>query len=133
MLQYFQLFLVVFAAFFVIDLIWLGVIGKNFYRTHLGFIMRKKVFWPPAIIFYLLYIVGLIFFVINPALGRESWLYALMAGAFFGLICYSTYDLSNLATLDRWPLPVTIADIVWGTTLSGLLSLIGFLYGSVIF
>ncbi len=133
MLKFIYLYLVVFASFFVIDMIWLGVVAKKFYKTQLGSMMAKKINWPAAIVFYLLYIVGLIFFVIYPALGQDSWFYAFWTGAFFGLICYATYDLSNLATLEGWPRAVTAVDLVWGSTLSAILATIGFLYGQTIF
>lgn len=128
-----QLYLVTLGAFLVIDLIWLGLVAKKFYREQLGFIMAPSVSWPAAIIFYLLYIAGLIFFVTYPAILRESWFYALFSGAFFGLICYATYDLTNLATLKDWPLKVTLIDLIWGSFLSGALALIGFLYGGSAF
>ncbi len=133
MAKYIQLYLVVLASFFVIDMIWLGLVAKKFYRDQLGFLMREKVNWPAAIIFYLLFIVGLVFFVVSPALGQDSWFYALWTGAFFGLICYATYDLTNLATLKNWPLKVTVVDLAWGSVLSALLSVIGFLFGRTIF
>jgi uncharacterized membrane protein len=131
--KYIQLFLVTLGAFFIIDMIWLGLVARKFYRDQLGFIMSPKVNWPAAIVFYLLYIVGLIFFVTSPAILRGSVPYAFFSGAFFGLICYATYDLTNLATLKDWPLKVTLVDLVWGSTLSALLALIGFFYGSAIF
>ncbi len=133
MIKFVQLYLVILGSFFVIDMIWLGLVARSFYRSQLGFLMREKVNWPAAIVFYLLFIAGLIFFVIYPSLGQDSWFYALWTGAFFGLICYSTYDLTNLATLKGWPLRVTLADLAWGSTLSALLSLIGFFYGRTIF
>ncbi len=133
MIQFIKLFLVVLVAFFVIDMIWLGLVARKFYREQLGFIMAERVNWPAAIVFYLLFIVGLIFFVIYPAIPRESWAYAFFSGAFFGLVCYATYDLTNLATLKNWPLKVTLVDLAWGSTLSAVLSLIGFLYGRTIF
>ncbi len=132
MLDYFKIFLVVLGSFFIIDMIWLGLVAKNFYRQQLGFIMADTVNWPAAIIFYLLYMVGLIFFAIDPAIKMNSLSYAIFGGAFFGLICYATYDLTNLATLKNWPLKVTIVDLIWGSTLSGILSLIGFLYGRTV-
>ena len=133
MLNYILLYLVVLASFFVIDMIWLGVVAKKFYKTQLGSMMAKKINWAAASIFYLLYIVGLIFFVINPALAQGSWFYAFWTGALFGLICYATYDLSNLATLEGWPKKVTYVDLIWGSLLSATLSTIGFLFGGVIF
>ncbi len=128
-----QLYLVTLAAFFIIDMIWLGLVAKKFYREQLGFIMAPKVNWPAAIVFYLLFIVGIIFFVTYPAILRDSALYAFFSGAFFGLICYATYDLTNLATLKNWPLKVTLVDLCWGSFLSALLGLIGFLYGRSLF
>ncbi len=132
MLKFIQIYLVVLAAFFVIDMIWLGLVAKKFYREQLGFLMGAKVYWPAAIIFYLLFIVGLVFFVVYPAIEQGSWFYALWTGAFFGLICYATYDLTNLATLKDWPLKVTMVDLAWGSALSGVLGIIGFLYGRTV-
>ncbi len=133
MLKFIQLYLVVFASFFLIDMIWLGLVAKNFYKVQLGAMMTKKIKWPAAIIFYLLYIAGLLFFVVFPALDQGSWFYAFWTGALFGLICYATYDLSNLATLEGWPKAVTAVDLVWGSALSAVLGTIGFLYGQTIF
>ncbi len=133
MLNYVLLYLIVLGSFFVIDMIWLGVVAKKFYKTQLGSMMAKKINWVAASIFYLLYIVGLIFFVINPALTQESWFYAFWTGALFGLICYATYDLSNLATLEGWPKKVTYVDLVWGSLLSATLATIGFVFGRFIF
>jgi uncharacterized membrane protein len=123
------LYLVTLAVFFVIDMIWLGVVAKGFYRKHLGAMLSPKVNWAAALLFYLLFIVGLVVFVIRPALAAGEPLKALLLGAFFGLISYATYDLSNLATLKDWPVIVTVVDLVWGTTLGGLVSLAGALLG----
>jgi uncharacterized membrane protein len=123
------LYLMTLAVFFVIDMIWLGVVAKGFYRKHLGTMLSPKVNWGAALLFYLLFIVGLIVFVIRPALAAGEPLKALLLGAFFGLISYATYDLSNLATLKDWPIIVTVVDLVWGTTLGGLVSLAGALLG----
>ena len=99
-------------VFFLIDMVWLGLVAKNFYRRYLGDMLSPKVNWPAAILFYLLFIAGLLLFVIEPAQGRA--LEALWKGAVFGLIAYATYDLTNLATLKNWPLLVTVVDLVWG-------------------
>lgn len=123
------LYLMTLAVFFVIDMIWLGLVAKGFYRKHLGTMLSPKVNWGAALLFYLLFIVGLIVFVIGPALAAGEPLKALLLGAFFGLISYATYDLSNLATLKDWPIIVTVVDLVWGTTLGGLVSLAGTLLG----
>jgi len=123
------LYLITLAVFFVIDMIWLGVVAKGFYRKHLGTLLSPKVNWGAALLFYLLFIVGLVVFVIRPALASGEPIKALLLGAFFGLISYATYDLSNLATLKDWPVIVTVVDLVWGTTLGGLVSLAGTLLG----
>lgn len=129
MQQFVKLYLVTLGAFFVIDMIWLGLVARNFYREHLGFLMKTNINWPAAIIFYLIFVAGLVYFVINPSLSQSSWTTALLSGAFFGLITYATYDLTNLATLKDWPLKVTLVDLAWGAVLSGSLSTIGFFYG----
>ncbi|MFN8239389.1 MAG: DUF2177 family protein [Bacteroidales bacterium] len=117
-----KVYAVAFLAFILIDLAWLGLVAVDFYKKHLGFIMRPSPNWTAAIIFYLLYLTGVVYFVINPSLAAHSWKMALLQGFFFGLITYATYDLTNLATLKDWPLIVTIVDLVWGTVLGGLVS-----------
>ena len=89
--------------------------------------MAPNVNWTAAIVFYLLFIAGLVFFVINPAIEKESLRYALIVGGFFGLITYSTYDLTNLSTLKDWPINITIIDIIWGTILNSATAAITFL------
>jgi uncharacterized membrane protein len=123
------LYLITLAVFFLVDMVWLGVVAKGFYRRHLGTMLSPKVNWGAAILFYLLFIAGLLIFVIRPALAQGPLLSALPLGALFGLISYATYDLSNLATLRDWPLIVTVVDLVWGTALGGLVSLAGTLLG----
>jgi uncharacterized membrane protein len=91
--------------------------------------LSPKVNWAAAIIFYLLFIVGLVVFVIRPALAGGKPLEALFFGALFGLISYATYDLSNLATLKDWPVVVTVVDLGWGAVLGGLVSFVGALLG----
>ena len=127
--QMILLYFITLAVFFVIDMIWLGVVAKGFYRKHLGALMSSKVNWLAAMLFYLLFIVGLLVFVIKPALLGGAPLQALFYGALFGLISYATYDLTNLATLKDWPLVVTVVDLVWGTVLGGVVSSISALLG----
>ncbi len=119
-------FLTVLVVFFAIDLVWLGVIAKNLYAKHLGFLMAPNVNWVAAITFYLIFIVGLLFFVINPAIEKQSFMYALLVGGLFGFITYATYDLTNLATLKDWPITITVIDLVWGTVLSASVSSISY-------
>ncbi|MGB7294842.1 MAG: DUF2177 family protein [Candidatus Aminicenantales bacterium] len=123
------LYLITLAVFFLIDMIWLGIVAKGFYRRHLGPMLNPKVNWAAAILFYLLFIVGLLIFVIKPALVSGEPLKALLLGALLGLISYATYDLSNLATLKDWPLVVTVVDLIWGSVLGGAVSFISVLLG----
>lgn len=122
----FKTYVVTIIVFFLIDIVWLGVISKNLYLEKIGHLMKDDVNWTAAGLFYLLFIAGLLFFVINPALAKDSWKYALLAGAFFGMITYATYDMTNLATLKDWPIQVTILDIIWGSLLCGVTSMITF-------
>ena len=124
-----MIYLITLAVFFLIDMIWLGVVAKGFYGRHLGTMLSPKVNWAAAILFYLLFIVGLLVFVIKPALISGEPLKALFFGALFGLISYATYDLSNLATLKDWPLIVTIVDLIWGSVLGGAVSFFSVLLG----
>lgn len=125
-MQFIKIYLVTFIVFFAIDIVWLGFISKGLYQQYLGYIMKTNVNWIAAILFYLLFIGGLIFFVINPGLAKDSWLYVVGAGAFFGLITYATYDMTNLATIKDWPLLITVIDLMWGTFLCATTSTITF-------
>ncbi len=125
-MDFVKTYLVAFVVFFLIDIVWLVVVARKLYQKELGYIMSSQPNWFAAMLFYLLFITGVVFFVINPSLAKESWSYALLVGMFFGLITYSTYDLTNLATLKDWPLKITIIDLIWGTSLGGLVSTITF-------
>jgi len=122
--MFIKLYLIALPVFFAIDMVWLGLVAKNFYKSQIGFLMKPDINWTAAIIFYLLFIVGLVLFVIMPAVEKGSWMYALLFGALFGFITYATYDLTNLATLKDWPILVTIVDLAWGATLGALVSVI---------
>lgn len=122
-----KLYSIALTVFFLIDMIWLGFVAKNFYAKHIGFLLKADVNWIAAIMFYLLFILGVVIFVITPAIDKRSWVNALMYGALFGLVTYATYDLTNLATVKNWPLIVTIVDLAWGTILSASVSIITYL------
>ncbi|MCF8379431.1 MAG: DUF2177 family protein [Bacteroidales bacterium] len=113
-------------VFFGIDLIWLGVVAKDLYKKHLGFILSDKVNWTAALIFYFLFIIGIFIFAINPAIKKDSVWQAMLLGALFGFFTYSTYDLTNLATLKDWPLKIVFIDIAWGSFLTTAVSIAGF-------
>lgn len=113
-------------VFFAIDILWLGLIAKGLYQKILGHLLAEQVNWTAAIIFYLLFIVGIFVFAIIPAVEKESFQYALIYGALFGFFTYATYDLTNLATLKDWPLKIVFIDIVWGAILTASVSISGF-------
>lgn len=122
MSSYIKTYLLAFVIFMGIDFMWLGLVARDFYREQIGFIMKDNFNITAAFVFYMLFIVGLLFFVLNKAFAIESWQYALFAGMFYGFITYATYDITNLSTLKDWPILLTIVDIVWGTVLCGLTS-----------
>jgi len=120
--MFIKIYAIALPVFFAIDMVWLGLVAKNFYRSQIGALMKPDVNWIAAIIFYLIFIAGLVIFVIAPAIEKGSWTHALLFGALFGLVCYATYDLTNLAVARDWPLLVTIVDMIWGTILGALVS-----------
>ncbi len=123
-LTFFKIYLIAVPVFFLIDLLWLGVVAKGVYQKYIGHLMRPSPNWPVAIVFYLLFIVGLVIFAIYPALKDSSWTYALYFGALFGFFTYMTFDLTNWAVLKDWPWQIVIFDIIWGIVLSSSVSVV---------
>ena len=119
-----KLYLIALPTFFVIDMIWLGLVAKKFYQEQIGFLMKSNINCVAALAFYFLFILGLVVFVVRPAVDSGSWLKLIVLGALFGLITYATYDLTNLATLKDWPLLVTVVDLIWGMVLATSVSAI---------
>ena len=122
--MFIKLFAIALPVFFAIDMIWLGLVAKDFYRAQIGTLLKPDVNWTAAIIFYLIFITGLVVFVISPAVEKGSWTHAIFFGALFGLVCYATYDLTNLAMAKDWPLLVTIVDLAWGAVLAASVSIV---------
>ena len=122
--MFIKLYLTTLLVFLGIDMIWLTLVTKNFYAKQIGYLMTKNPNLFAALIFYLIFIAGLITFVIIPALDKKLWTQALLMGALFGLVTYATYDLTNLATIKDWPLIITIVDLIWGMVLSASVSVI---------
>ncbi len=116
-----SLYLISVPVFFLVDMVWLGLLAKNFYQDKLGHLLGP-VQWMPAIIFYLLFLVGLTFFATYPGVQMGSVKTAALYGGLFGFFTYITYDLTNLATLKDWPLSVVIVDVAWGTFLGALVA-----------
>ncbi len=129
MTYYLKLYLATLIAFLAIDMVWLGLVARTFYRKHLGFLLAPSTNWGAAIIFYLLFILGILVFVVVPGLEDNSLKTTLLRAALFGLITYATYDLTNLATVKDWPVLITVVDMAWGTFLSVAVSYVGFMVG----
>jgi uncharacterized membrane protein len=127
---YMKIYVSALVGFLVIDMIWLGVVARGFYRRHLGFLLADQVNWWAALSFYLLFVAGVLVFAVAPGLQANSLPRALLLGGFLGLVTYGTYDLTNLATAKNWPLIVTVVDMVWGTVLAAAVSCIGYLAGT---
>ena len=125
--MFIKLYIIALLTFLGIDTVWLTLVAKNFYAKQIGYLMAKNPNLIAALIFYLIFIVGLVFFVIIPSLEDKNWTKVLISGAFFGLVTYATYDLTNLATIKDWPITLTIVDLIWGTILSALVSIITYL------
>ena len=129
MTYYLKLYGASLLAFFAIDMVWLGLFARGFYQRQLGFLLRPDPNWFAAIVFYLLFVAGLVIFVVVPGLQANSSKKVLLLGALFGLITYATYDLTNLATVKNWPWIVTCVDMCWGMILASPVSYVGYLVG----
>lgn len=125
--MFFKLYALAIAIFFAIDMLWLGVIAKNLYSKYVGYLMASQINWLAAILFYLLFIAGLVVFVLIPGIKSESLNNLILHALLFGLVTYATYDLTNLATIKNWPLVITVIDLIWGMTLSTIVSLLTYL------
>ncbi|NTW22849.1 DUF2177 family protein [Candidatus Falkowbacteria bacterium] len=128
-LNFAKLYFVAVPIFFALDMLWLVVIAKDTYQKYMGHLMKPMPNWPVAILFYLLFLVGLIIFAIYPAVRENSWTYALLYGAMFGFFTYMTFDLTSLAVLKDYSWQITIIDIIWGIVLSSTVSVATFFIG----
>jgi uncharacterized membrane protein len=126
---YLKLYFATLIAFLAIDMVWLGLVARTVYQKYLGFLLTPTTNWIAAVLFYLLFILGILVFVVVPGLDNNSLKVTLLRAALFGLITYATYDLTNLATVKNWPVLITVIDMAWGTVLSVLVSYIGFMAG----
>ena len=102
------------------------MVAKNFYRQHIGHLMSPDVNWGAAVLFYAVYIAGIVFFAIKPALEAGSAARALAYGAVLGFVAYATYDLTNQATMSDWPVLVTVVDLAWGTVLTATVAYLSY-------
>ncbi len=113
-------------VFFIIDIAWIGGFAKKFYWGNMGSLLKDDINWAAALIFYLLYIVGIFVFAIIPAVDNDSLKTAIIYGGLFGFFCYATYDLTNLATMKGFPMKVAIVDMIWGVILTSSVAIAGF-------
>ncbi|MBD9650289.1 DUF2177 family protein [Ensifer sp. ENS09] len=117
-------------AFLILDAIWLSTMADMLYRPLLGDKLAPQFHLAPAVVFYLLYVAGIVFFAVMPVLDGGGLGKAALNGAVLGLVAYATYDLTNQATLRDWPLSVTLADIAWGAFVTAVGASVGFLAAS---
>tara|TARA_Y100000590_G_scaffold130443_1_gene148983 strand:- start:19 stop:423 length:405 start_codon:yes stop_codon:yes gene_type:complete len=110
------------SIFLIIDIIWLTITVKSFYRPALGsLLLDKPIMWAAAL-FYIIYMLGLTLIILRPALINESVFQALWTGIIFGLVAYGTYNLTNMATIKNWSTNVVFVDMIWGGILTGFSS-----------
>lgn len=113
----------------MIDIVWLGLVARGFYRSQIGSLLLEKPNWAAAIIFYLLFVVGILIFAVLPAVDDGEVQKAIIYGALFGFFTYATYDLTNYSTLKDWPFTIVVVDITWGIVLSGTVATASYYIG----
>ena len=126
-LMFLKLYLIAFVVFLAIDAIWLGLVAPKFYKEHIGHLMSAKPNFLVAGIFYLLFIVGIVYFVLVPGVEEKNLAKVVLSALLFGLMTYGTYDLTNMATLKDWPIIVTVVDLIWGSVLTTTVSVLSYL------
>jgi uncharacterized membrane protein len=129
MVKNFYLYFLTIPVFLILDLFWLGFLARDFYRKQLGYLMRSDTNWAAALIFYLIFIAGLLTFGVLPAIEKDSFAYAMIFGGLFGFFCYATFDLTGLAVIRDFPLKMAFVDMLWGIALSSLVSAASFYIG----
>ncbi|WP_338035808.1 DUF2177 family protein [Halochromatium roseum] len=120
---YINLYLLTVPLFFLLDMLWLGVVARDFYHGNLSHLLADQVDWVAAIIFYLIYIAGILLFAVLPGLAADSVRKTAVAAAGFGFFTYATYEFTNRATLPDWPIKIVLVDILWGITLCTLVGI----------
>lgn len=121
-MKYLPAYAIAFVIFLALDALWLGLVAKNFYMSRIGDLLLERPRWAVAIVFYAVYIVGLVYFAISAGLQDGAWRTAAFNGALFGFFAYLTYDATNLATLKGYDPVIALVDVVWGTVLSGVVA-----------
>ncbi|MEO1265557.1 MAG: DUF2177 family protein [Pseudomonadota bacterium] len=119
-------------VFLALDALWLGVVAVSFYKEQLGDLLADRVKFGYAAGFYLIYCIGIVIFAVAPALKTGQWTDAALYGALFGFFCYATYDMTNLATIRGWPLPMSLVDMAWGSALTGTAAVAGYFTATLV-
>jgi uncharacterized membrane protein len=109
-----------------IDSVWLSIVANKFYKSQIGQLLLERPNMAAAVLFYVIYVIGVVAFVLLPALEKNSWQHALGYGALFGLVAYATYDLTNLATLKDWPVKLVVVDLIWGAVLTAAVAALAY-------
>ncbi len=121
-----KVYLLMTVVFFVIDVVWIAVVANKFFQAKIGFMLRPDVQWVPAVIFYLLFVSAVLVFAVIPGVERGSLARAVVSGAFLGLVCYATYDLTNLALTKGFPTIVAVVDMTWGALIAATIAATGY-------
>ena len=129
-LNHFKLYGLTAIVFFAVDLVWLGMVAAGFYRKHLDSLLRDDVLWLPALIFYGIYIAGILVFAVLPGLDAGSVVRTVALGAFLGFFAYATFDLTSMALIEGFSWRVVMVDLAWGTALTASVAAAGFGIGT---
>lgn len=119
-----KIYLLTLPVYIVLDILWTGFVGNRFYIPQIGSLMKPNINWVAIVLFYLIFTLGLVLFVISPAIEKQSVMHAILYGALFGLVTYATYDLVNLGLIKDWTVLISIIDIAWGVIVCGTVSAI---------
>lgn len=104
--------------FALIDAAWIAGVANRFYKDNLHGLLADRPNFVAAFVFYIIYLWALLYFAVEPGLYHNDFPYLLKHAVFLGFAAYATYDLTNLATLKKWPLKLAVVDIIWGTVLT---------------
>ena len=126
-------FIFVSTIFLIIDVVWLSITVKSLYRPALGDLLKDKPVMWAAVLFYIIYMIGVALIILKPALANDSILQALWTGVVFGVVAYGTYNLTNMATVKNWSASIVWIDMLWGGFLTGFSSAVGIYLTKVFF
>jgi len=127
MKSFFIGYLVALTTLAVLDVLWLGLVSREFYKARLGQLLLDRPIWSVAILFYLIHAAGIAVFAMPPSLTAGTWTAAVLYGALFGFCVYAAYDITNLATLRGWPMAVSLVDLAWGAAATAASTVVAFL------